>query len=192
MFEAPVCGPCQHTEGVGHTPGLGLLGVACWHLCWVSGCAPGSMLSAPHRLGLPGTPRIFHFKWRRPPRLPCSITQGGEALMEEVGGQGARRPICPRLLTDSHPSASVSLSVKRGQGAGTDAVCRTSIPAVSLEAQIKNLTSQAQVQPPRHVQRPVSRTRGTWARRWRSRLLPWRCQPAPRPAHLALQPLLPS
>lgn len=28
-FEAPVCGPCQHTEGVGHTPGLGLLGVAC-------------------------------------------------------------------------------------------------------------------------------------------------------------------
>ena len=115
----------------------------------MSSCAPGSTLSAPHRLGLPGTPRIFHFKWRRPPRLPFSIPSGWGGSNGRSGWPGSQEThLSKTLLTDSHPSASVSLSVKRGQGGGTDDVCRTSIPAVSLQAQITNLTSQAQVQPP--------------------------------------------
>ena len=51
------------------------------------------------------------------------------------------------LLTDLHPLTSVSSSEK-GPQVGAGGVCRASIPAVSLEVQIMNLTFQAQVQPP--------------------------------------------
>ena len=204
----PCLWPRQHTKGVGRAPGLGLLGGQLCHCL---------RLSAPHRLGLPETPRIVHLSWRRPAWLPVLIHSGCvlghsvqllETLWTEAhqaplsmgfsrqeywsswlfpspgdlpdpgikpaslaspAGQAGSLPLhylgwgasngrrglpetqdthlSESLLTDLHSLTSVSSSEK-GPQVGAGGVCRASIPAVSLEVQMMNLTFQAQVQPP--------------------------------------------
>ena len=91
-------------------------------------------------------------------RVSCVSCMAGRFLTTappRVGASNGRRGLpetqethlSESLLTDLHLWTSVSSSEKGPQG-GAGGVCRASIPAVSSEAQIMNLTFQAQVQPP--------------------------------------------